>query len=180
MVPTNTCRLLTILGVPEEHLHEIKVGDQLTLGIFQVAVLQAEHGLVLGRFFATGSLAPNLHPPLRMRDYRMDTCFSFLIELDGLRFLDWSSEKIHLAPLADVLFIKPLQKPAYYEITAGYSAATSCHPNSLGRLHASLVTATPTHAKTTTSGLSAIGTCRFDRVPSNDQAHCPQNASIPP
>ena len=116
---TNTCRILTILGVPEEHLHEIKVGDQLTLGMFQVAILQAEHGLVLGRPFATGSLAPNLHPPLRMRDYRMDTCFSFLIEVDGLRFLDWSSEQVHLAPLADVLFVKPLQKPAYYETLLG-------------------------------------------------------------
>ena len=116
---TNTCRLLTILGVPEEHLHVIKVGDQLTLGMFQVAVLQAQHGLVLGRPFATASLAPNLHPPLRMRDYRMDTCFSFLIEVDGLRFLDWSSEKVHLAPLADVLFVKPLQKPAYYEALLG-------------------------------------------------------------
>jgi L-ascorbate metabolism protein UlaG (beta-lactamase superfamily) len=116
---TNTCWLLKILEVPEEHLHEIKVGDQLTLGLFQVAILQAEHGLVLGRAFATGSLAPNLHPPLRMRDYRMDTCFSFLIEVDGLRFLDWSSEQVHLAPLADVLFVKPLQKPAYYEALLG-------------------------------------------------------------
>jgi L-ascorbate metabolism protein UlaG (beta-lactamase superfamily) len=116
---TNTCRLLKILGVPEAHLREIKAGDQLTLGIFQVAILQAEHGLVLGRPFATGSLAPNLHPPLRLRDYRMDTCFSFLIEVDGLRFLDWSSEQAHLAPLADVLFVKPLQKPAYYEALLG-------------------------------------------------------------
>ena len=115
----NTCQLLTILGVPEEHLHEIKVGDQLTLGMFQVAILQAEHRLVLGRPFATGSLAPNLHPPLRMRDYRMDTCFSFLIEVDGLRFLDWSSEQAHLAPLADVLFVKPLRKPAYYQALLG-------------------------------------------------------------
>ena len=49
----------------------------------------------------------------------MDTCFSFLIEVDGLRFLDWSSEKVRLAPLADVLFVKPLQKPAYYEALLG-------------------------------------------------------------
>jgi len=116
---TNTCHLLAILGVPEEQLHEIKAGDQLTLGMFQVAILQAEHRLVLGRPFATGSLAHNLHPPLRMRDYRMDTCFSFLIEVDGLRFLDWSSEQVHLAPLADVLFVKPLQKPAYYQALLG-------------------------------------------------------------
>lgn len=115
----NTCQLLAILGVPVEHLHEIKVGDQLTLGTFQVAIFPAEHGLVLGRPFATGSLTPNLRPPLRMRDYRMDTCFSFLIEVDGLRFLDWSSEQSHSAPLADVLSVKPHREQAYYEILLG-------------------------------------------------------------
>ena len=52
----------------------------------------------------------------------MDTCFSFLIEFEGLRFLDWSSEKVHLAPLADVLFVKSLQKPAYYKSLLGVSA----------------------------------------------------------
>ena len=111
----NTCQLLTILGVPEEHLHEIKVGDQLTMGTFQVEVFPAEHGLVLGRPFATGSLAANLRPPLRMLDYRMDACFSFLIESGGFRFLDWSSEQVNSAPLADVLFVKPHLERAYYE-----------------------------------------------------------------
>jgi L-ascorbate metabolism protein UlaG (beta-lactamase superfamily) len=101
--------------VPEEHLHEIKVGDHLTLGTFQVEIFSAEHGLVLGRPFASGSLAPNLRPALRMRDYRMDACFSFLIEVGGLRFLDWSSELTHSAPPADVLFVKPHQERAYYE-----------------------------------------------------------------
>jgi L-ascorbate metabolism protein UlaG (beta-lactamase superfamily) len=115
----NTCQLLAILGVPEEHLHEIKVGDQLTLGTFQVRIFSAEHGLVLGRPFATGSLASNLRPPLRMRDYRMDACFSFLIEVDGLRFLDWSSEQVHSAPPANVLFVKPQQEQAYYEALLG-------------------------------------------------------------
>lgn len=111
----NTCQLLSILGVTEKHLHEIKVEDQLALGRFQVEIITAEHGLALGRHFATGSLAPNLHPPLRIRDYRMDTCFSFLIEVDGLRFLDWSSERVDAAPLADVLFVKPQREQAYYE-----------------------------------------------------------------
>ncbi len=115
----NTCQLLAILGVPEEYLYEIKVGDQLTLGTFEVAIFPAEHGLVMGRPFATGSLARNLRPPLRMRDYRMDVCFSFLIEVGGLRFLDWSSEQIHLAPLADVLFVKPFREQAYYEALLG-------------------------------------------------------------
>lgn len=111
----NTCQLLAILGVPEELLHEINVGDQLTMGTFQVEIFPAEHGLVLGRPFATGSLAPHLSPPLRRRDYRMDACFSFLIEVGGFRFLDWSSERVEEAPPADVLFVKLHQERAYYE-----------------------------------------------------------------
>ncbi len=116
----NTCRLLSLLGVEKELIREITVGVQLTPGRFQVEVLQAVHGLVLGRPFATGSIAPNLQPPLRMRDYRMDSCFSFLIEVDGLRLLDWSSERVDAAPRADVLFVKPLRELAYYETLLGF------------------------------------------------------------
>lgn len=116
---SNACQLLAILGVPEERLHEIKAGDQLTLGTFQVEIFPAEHGLVLGRPFASGSLAPHLRPPLRMRDYRMDACFSFLIEVGGLRFLDWSSERVQSALPADVLFVKPQQERTYYEVLLG-------------------------------------------------------------
>ncbi|HEX9134023.1 MAG TPA: MBL fold metallo-hydrolase [Ktedonobacteraceae bacterium] len=115
----NACRLLAILGVPEKRIYEIKVGDQMTLGTFQIEVLPAEHGLVLGRPFASGSLAPNLRPPLRMRDYRMDACFSFLIEVGGLRWLDWGSEGVEPAKPADVLFVKPQQERAYYEALLG-------------------------------------------------------------
>jgi L-ascorbate metabolism protein UlaG (beta-lactamase superfamily) len=115
----NACQLLAILGVPQERLRKIKVGDQLTLGTFQVETFSAEHGLVLGRPFASGPLAPHLRPPLRMRDYRMDACFSFLIEVGGHRFLDWSSERVHSAPRADVLFVKPQQQRAYYEVLLG-------------------------------------------------------------
>ena len=111
----NTCQLLSLLGVTEEYIREIKVGDQLTLGTFRVQVFSAEHGLVLGHPFATGSIVPNLQPPLRLRDYRMDACFSFLIEVDGLRFLDWSSERIDAAPPSDMLFVKPLREQSYYE-----------------------------------------------------------------
>jgi hypothetical protein len=50
-----------------------------------------------------------------MRDYRIDACFSFLIESGGLRFLDWSSEQVHSASHADLLFVKPHQEQAYYE-----------------------------------------------------------------
>jgi L-ascorbate metabolism protein UlaG (beta-lactamase superfamily) len=113
----NACQLLSILGVPEGHLHEIKVGDQFTLGHIQVEVLPAEHLKVPG--FSPGPLSPRLRPPLRIRDYRMDTCFSFLIEVGGLRWLDWGSVRSEPALLADVLFVMPQQERAYYEALLG-------------------------------------------------------------
>jgi L-ascorbate metabolism protein UlaG (beta-lactamase superfamily) len=109
----NACQLLTILGVLEGYRHEIKVGDRFPLGHFQVEVLPAEHPKIPG--FAPGPLPSRLRPPLRMRDYRMDTCFSFLIEVGGLRFLDWSSVRSEPALRADVLWVKPGADAAYYE-----------------------------------------------------------------
>jgi len=109
----NTCRLLTILGVPEERIHKIKVGDRFPLGHFQVEVLPAEHLKVPG--FSPGPLLPRLQPPLRIRDYRIDTCFSFLIEVGGQRWLDWSSACSEPALPADVLWVAPGANAAYYE-----------------------------------------------------------------
>jgi L-ascorbate metabolism protein UlaG (beta-lactamase superfamily) len=111
----NTCQLLALLGVPQECIHEIRVGDQFPLGTFQIEVFSAEHGLVLGRPWALGPLACDLRPPLRLRDYRMDSYFSFLIEVGGLRFLDWSSERAESAVPADVLAVSPHRERVYYE-----------------------------------------------------------------
>ena len=109
----NTCQLLALLGVPQEHIHEIKVGDRFPLGHFQVEILPAEHLKVPG--FPPGPLPPRLRPPLRMWDYQMDIDFGFLIEVGGLRFLDWSSECVEPALAADILFLKPQRERAYYE-----------------------------------------------------------------
>ncbi len=109
----NTCQLLAILGAREEHVREIKVGDQLFLGHFQVEVLPSEHLRIPG--FAPGPLSLRLQPPLHVRDYRMDTCFSFLIEVDGRRWLDWSSARSEPALPADVLCVAPSADAAYYE-----------------------------------------------------------------
>jgi L-ascorbate metabolism protein UlaG (beta-lactamase superfamily) len=109
----NACQLLTILGVPEGRCHEIKVGDRFPLGHFQIEVLPAEHLKVPG--FSAGPLPRRLRPPLRIRDYRMDTCFSFLIEVGGLSFLDWGSVCSEPAFPADVLWVNPGADAAYYE-----------------------------------------------------------------
>lgn len=103
----NACQLLTICGVPSARLHPIAAGDRMRCDPFQVEVLPAVHGTILGRPIFTGPVAANLRPPLRLRDYRMDLTFSFLLRAAGYRFLDWSSDRIEPAVPADVLFVKP-------------------------------------------------------------------------
>jgi L-ascorbate metabolism protein UlaG (beta-lactamase superfamily) len=73
----NTCRLLALLGVPKEQVREIREGAKLVLGTFEVEVFLSEHKAAPGFFL--GKIPSKLRPPLRARDYRMDSCFSFRI-----------------------------------------------------------------------------------------------------
>jgi L-ascorbate metabolism protein UlaG (beta-lactamase superfamily) len=107
-----TCRLLTACGVPEAQIEEIGEGDELTLGPFQVQVLGAEHLRI--PCFTEGPLRPDLHPPLRLRNYRMDRCYSFSIQAGGHRLLDWRSVQVEGAPRADVLYVGPEGACPYY------------------------------------------------------------------
>jgi len=109
----NTCRLLTACGVPKDQMREIGSRDKVRLGSFCVETLSAEHMKIPG--FGPGPLPDKLQPPLRLRDYRMDTCLSFLIQVDDLRLLDWSSIGPEPAPAADVLFVRLYEKQATYQ-----------------------------------------------------------------
>lgn len=106
----NTCRLLAAQGVPPAHVREIGVGDRLTLGRFQVQVLPARHVTFPGWRLFSGPLPSNLRPPRRARDYRMDGCFSFLINVDGRRLLHCPGPAV----AAEVLTVKPLEARADY------------------------------------------------------------------
>jgi L-ascorbate metabolism protein UlaG (beta-lactamase superfamily) len=108
----NTCRLLAACGVPAGQVREMRAGQQLRLGDLSVTVLPAQHIRLPG--FGPGRLSPRLRPPLRLRDYRMDDCFSFLVEGDGLRLLDWCGLGRAPAPPADVLCVAPYAPAAYY------------------------------------------------------------------
>jgi L-ascorbate metabolism protein UlaG (beta-lactamase superfamily) len=85
----------------------------LTLGEYQVEVLSAEH--INLPVFTPGPLAPDLKPPLRARDYRMDSCYGFLISVNGQRLLTDPGIRPEDAVAADVLFVYPIMHRAYYE-----------------------------------------------------------------
>lgn len=108
----NTCRLLSLLGVPREQIRLIRAGDRLSLGGFAVDVLPADHGFIAPTL-ASGPLLPDLRPPLRIRDYRMDVCFSFLVEVQGHRLLLLPGERVR----ADIVFPVPVRRRAAYYVS---------------------------------------------------------------
>lgn len=109
----NTCSLLSILGVSASKIHLIGAGNELSCGLFKTVVYPARHYPI--PFFMPGNLDAHLHPPLTARQYRMDVCFSFLIEADGMRILvDSGRRKFQHVP-ADVLIINPFYRAGYYQ-----------------------------------------------------------------
>jgi L-ascorbate metabolism protein UlaG (beta-lactamase superfamily) len=109
----NTCALLRVCAVPNEQIHTIHAGDVLTLGSFRVDVLAARHGWSPG--YSSGQVRTDLQPPLRLHDYVLGEYNSFLIQLPGLRLLDWGGVETQGAPKADVLFMLPTSLPGFYE-----------------------------------------------------------------
>jgi L-ascorbate metabolism protein UlaG (beta-lactamase superfamily) len=107
----NTCALLTVCGLPESQVREIHCGDKVQHGSFSLQVVTARHARIPG--FSNGKLRLDLQPPLRLRDFVMDECFSFLVQVSGLRLLVWNDAYNGCAPPAEVLFVKPSLAPAY-------------------------------------------------------------------
>ncbi|OGN91347.1 MAG: hypothetical protein A2Y88_13535 [Chloroflexi bacterium RBG_13_48_10] len=83
----NTCQLLRVLGVPDLQIKETHVGDKLSLGAFEVEVIEGQHSPIPGGRLFNGDLRPGLQPPLRLQDYRMDCCLGYCIQASGERVL---------------------------------------------------------------------------------------------
>lgn len=101
----NTCQIARASGVPAEQIRQIEAGDRLELGAFQVDVLPALHGKTPIDRIINGPVRAGLRPPLRALDYRMDACFTFLVETGGLHLLIGSCETVKENIRADVLFV---------------------------------------------------------------------------
>lgn len=108
----NACRLLSVCGVPDDRIREVKAGDKLTLAEFQVEVFPSQHVKLPG--YLPGRLPAVLKPPLRGRDYRMDNNFSFLLSVENVRLLTDPGENPEAVVDADVLFLFPRRDEAYF------------------------------------------------------------------
>ena len=97
--------------MPERQIRVIHAGDRLALDGFAVEVQATDHGWAPPTL-GPGRVPPALCPPLRLRDYRMDTCFSFVIMAGGYRLLAMPGAPDE----ADLAFVVPTPRGrAYYE-----------------------------------------------------------------
>lgn len=104
-VPSQGAELLKVLGIEGAALHVVSPDEVVQIGAMRLTALTATHRKVLGRIPSIGPLAPDLQPPLRTFDYRMDLLYSPLIEVEGLRLLVTSGIDAEPEVPADVLFV---------------------------------------------------------------------------
>lgn len=112
----NSCRLVAACGVPEDRIWQIRVGDGLTLGEFQVEVFPAKHVRIPCPLQLQGPLASGLIPPLRARDYRMDEMFCYRVSVSRYRMVTDPGVDPEDGVAADVLFVHPYRKEGYYDV----------------------------------------------------------------
>ena len=108
----NTCELARRLGIPENQTHQIGAKDEFVIDDINIKVIPAAHPWIPG--YTQGQLKMELKPPLRLRDYRMDSCLSFLISFQGRRILVWSSFATANAEAADVLICRAVSGESWY------------------------------------------------------------------
>lgn len=108
----NTCELAKKLGVPSSQTHEIHDQDRIQLGEIEVEVIPAAHPWIPG--YTAGKLPKKIQPPMRLRDYRMDECFSFRITCQGKRLLVWSSTRTEGAMPANLLVCRAVSGQRWY------------------------------------------------------------------
>jgi L-ascorbate metabolism protein UlaG (beta-lactamase superfamily) len=107
---SNTCQILRSQAIPAERVHEIMMEMKLTLGQFEVEVLQGQHSPIpLSRLF-NGEVQDSSLPPRYAWDYKMDVCLGYCITVQETRFLVCAAEPVP----AEVLFVVAQEPKDYY------------------------------------------------------------------
>jgi L-ascorbate metabolism protein UlaG (beta-lactamase superfamily) len=100
----NAGAILRVHGIPEKRVRVIRAGEAFSEGPFDISAYKGEHGRMLGVLPYAGPLAPQLKPPLRLSDYRMDGMFSFRVKAGEETILVWNHPDARKVPRADCLF----------------------------------------------------------------------------
>jgi L-ascorbate metabolism protein UlaG (beta-lactamase superfamily) len=109
----NSCRLAQAQGIPAEKTHPISDYDTFFLGDIEIQAIPAAHPWL--PVYTNGQLNQVNRIPMRLRDYRMDGCFSFLVTYQGKRLLVWSSISTTGALPADIVICRAVSGRGWYK-----------------------------------------------------------------
>jgi L-ascorbate metabolism protein UlaG (beta-lactamase superfamily) len=101
--PKNACRLLAEMGVGEEKIHPIKLGDQINLKPFEVTVGAGTH--VKLPLPLNGKLPKNIHHPPRLLDYKREAVFSFIMKIEEFTIAVAPANPVQ----SDLMFLYPYE-----------------------------------------------------------------------
>lgn len=97
----HSCRISQVYGLEAEQTQVVLAGDEFQAGPFRIGVSEGKHPRI--PFFGPGALKDDLSPPLRLVEYRMDSDYTFRIEMKGWSLLNWAGVTSGPATPADVL-----------------------------------------------------------------------------
>ena len=106
----NTCQLLRLHGIPQAQVNQVRVGDCLSIRDFAVQVIAGQHSSIPFEGVFNGEISPVLQPPLKLQEYRMDTCLGYCIHAGHQRVLICAANP----QPADVLFTVAQEPRQYY------------------------------------------------------------------
>jgi L-ascorbate metabolism protein UlaG (beta-lactamase superfamily) len=109
----NVCRLLQVHQIPLAQSYVLHPFDKIKIPYANIKIIPARHPFIPG--YRSGLLKNDLKPPLHLRDFRMDECFSYLIEFENIKLLVWSSITTEHAEPADVLFLRSVGNQGWYD-----------------------------------------------------------------
>lgn len=106
----NTCQILKLQGLPSQQICPIKVGDQVHLPPYEIAVLSGDHVKTPLDHWLNAPLSPNLHNPIRPIDYHKDVVLSFHMTMGNLTLMHGTAD----VPV-DILMTNPIQPDHFFQ-----------------------------------------------------------------
>lgn len=110
---SNTCALMRAAGLPDHQIHPVSTKKTFQNETVRISVQSAAHPWIPG--YTSGMLSENLDFPLRLQDYRMDDCYSYLLDDGNIKILIWSSTDCKNAPQADILTCRAVSSQHWYD-----------------------------------------------------------------
>jgi len=90
----STANILRAYGADESQIRVVTGGDTVEVGPFKITFVPSAHGSFRGRIPSDFDIRPDVHPPLKAKEYGHGEVFGLLVEVEGYRIYHKGSAAI--------------------------------------------------------------------------------------